>query len=202
MDLIKTLVKEGWLETPEIIEAFKKVKRADFMPGELKEMAGVDEPFPIGHKQTISQPMVVAFMLEQLQPKEGQKILDIGSGSGWTSNLLSHIVGKNGRVVAMEIIPELCEGAEENSSKYSFVKDGTLEFVCGDGRKGREVESPFDNILASAAGKEIPEAWKKQLRTGGRIVAPMGNSIWVFKKIRNDHFEEKEYPGYSFVPLV
>ncbi len=86
MPLIESLIEEGWLKTPNIIEAFKKIKRVDFLPQEVKDLAELNEALPIGYSQTISQPLVVAFMLEQLNPQPGDKILDIGSGSGWTSS--------------------------------------------------------------------------------------------------------------------
>jgi len=202
MDLIDNLIKEGWLKTPQIIEAFRKIKRADFMPENMKDLAEVDEAMPIGQGQTISQPKVVAFMLELLEPKAGEKILDVGSGSGWTSALLSEIVGDKGRVVSLELIPELKEFGEKNAAKYGFVEKGTAQFICCDGSKGYEEESPFDKILASAAARRVPEAWKKQLKVGGRIVAPINSSIWLFVKKSENEMEEKEYPGFIFVPLI
>ncbi|PIW35188.1 MAG: protein-L-isoaspartate O-methyltransferase, partial [Candidatus Nealsonbacteria bacterium CG15_BIG_FIL_POST_REV_8_21_14_020_37_12] len=84
MNLIDSLIGGGWLKTPRIIEAFRRIKRVDFLPKDLEDLAELNEALPIGYGQTISQPLVVAFMLEQLEPKEGDKILDIGSGSGWT----------------------------------------------------------------------------------------------------------------------
>jgi len=202
MDLIDNLIKEGWLKTPQIIEAFRKIKRADFMPENMKDLAEVDEAMPIGQGQTISQPKVVAFMLELLELKAGEKILDVGSGSGWTSALLSEIVGDKGRVVSLELIPELKEFGEKNAAKYGFVEKGTAQFICCDGSKGYEEESPFDKILASAAARRVPEAWKKQLKVGGRIVAPINSSIWLFVKKSENEMEEKEYPGFIFVPLI
>ena len=202
MALIDNLIKESWLKTPEIISAFRQIKRADFMPENMKDLAEVDEAMPIGQGQTISQPKVVAFMLELLEPKAGEKILDVGSGSGWTSALLSEIVGDKGRVVSLELIPELKEFGEKNAAKYGFVEKGTAQFICCDGSKGYEEESPFDKILASAAARRVPEAWKKQLKVGGRIVAPINSSIWLFVKKSEDEMEEKEYPGFIFVPLI
>ena len=202
MDLIDDLVKEKWLKTPEIISAFRKIKRVDFMPDDMKDLAEIDEAMPIGYGQTISQPLVVAFMLELLEPKAGEKILDVGSGSGWTSSLLSEIAGEKGKVIALELVPELKEFGEKNAAKYSFVEKGTVEFLCCDGSKGYEKEAPFDKILASASARRLPEAWKKQLKIGGRIVTPINSSIWLFIKKSEDEFEEKEYPGFVFVPLI
>ncbi len=214
MTLIDSLIEEGWLKTPRIIEAFRKIKRVDFMPPDSKGLAELNEALPIGFGQTISQPLVVAFMLELLDPKEGEKILDVGAGSGWTSALLAEIVGEKGKIIAIDIVPELVEFAQKNVLRYNFVDKGIVEFLCADGSKGYpnissrpELREGFDKILCSAAvQKELPEPWKKQLRVGGRIVTPIGSSIWLFEKNPQDdgrdRFKSKEYPGFAFVPLV
>lgn len=203
MPLVDDLIKESWLKTPRIIEAFRRIKREDFLPEDSKGFAELNEALPIGNGQTISQPLVVAFMLELLQPEEGNRVLDIGSGSGWTSALLSELVGKNGKVIAIEIIPELKEFGEKNAEKYGFVGGGVAEFFCADGSKGyqKSVEK-FDRILISASAEKIYEPWKKQLNIGGRIVASVESSIWLLVKKTETDFEEKEYPGYVFVPLI
>ena len=203
MNLIDSLIGGGWLKTPRIIEAFRRIKRVDFLPKDLEDLAELNEALPIGYGQTISQPLVVAFMLEQLEPKEGDKILDIGSGSGWTSALLKEIVGKKGRVIAIDIIPELVEFGKNNVAKYNFIEKGIVEFICADGSKGYKKEAPYDGILVSAAVQtEVPRAWKEQLKIGGRIVTPIGSSIWLFTKKSESKFEEIEYPGFAFVPLI
>ena len=165
-------------------------------------LAEIDEAMPIGCGQTISQPLTVAFMIEQLQPKQGDKILDIGAGSGWTTTLLAYIAGERGRVVALEIIPELKEFGEKNVSKYSFVKKGIVKFIKADGSFGYKKEAPYDKILASASALEIPQAWKEQLKVGGKIVAPIGESIWVLKKTSKNNFKTIKHPSFIFVPLV
>ena len=209
MNLIDSLIEEGWLKTPKIIEAFKKIKRADFMPEDIKNLAELNEALPIGQGQTISQPLVVAFMIEKLEPKPNHKILDIGSGSGWTSALLAHIVSQKGKsqtqgkIIAIEVVEELKEFGEKNVSKYNFIKKGIAEFICADGSKGYKKEAPFDGILVSAALEgEIPFAWKEQLKIGARIVTPIGHSIWVLEKKSEKSFKETEYPGFAFVPLI
>ena len=225
MDLIDNLIKEGWLKTPRIIDAFRKIKRKDFLPEDIKNLSELNEALPIGFNQTISQPLVVAFMLEQLQPKLDDKILDIGTGSGWTTALLAYIVSQKGnpksqipmtnqipnpndqnlrgKVIAIELVPELMEFGKNNVAKYNFIEKGLVEFICADGSKGYKQEAPFDKILASAsAQKQIPVAWKKQLKIGGRIVTPIGSSIWLFVKKNKDEFEKTEYPGFAFVPLI
>lgn len=203
MNLIDSLIEEGWLKTPKIIKAFQEIKRADFMPEDMKNLAELNEALPIGYSQTISQPLTVAFMIENLRPEPGQKILDVGSGSGWTTALLSQIVGKEGKIIAIEIVPELKEFGEKNVAKYNFIKKGIAEFICADGSKGYKKEAPFDRVLASAAVQdEIPQAWKEQLKVGGRIVCPVGSSIWVLEKKSEKEFEETEHPGFAFVPLI
>ncbi len=207
MSLVDSLIEQDWLKTPRIIEAFRKIKRVDFMPPDSKGLAELNEALPIGYGQTISQPLVVAFMLELLRPEEGEKILDIGSGSGWTSALLAEIVEEKGKIIAIDIVPELVEFAKKNVLRYNFVEKGIVEFLCADGSKGYLKEAPFDKILCSAAvQKELPGSWKKQLRVGGRIVTPIGSSIWLFEKNPSDNgrdkFKSKEYPGFAFVPLI
>lgn len=199
MPLIDSLIQEGWLKTQRYISAFRKIKREDFLTADTKDLAALDEALSIGFGQTISQPLVVAFMIEELQPEAGDKILDIGSGSGWTSALLGEIVGQKGMVIAIETIRELKEFGEKNAAKYN---QGQVRFILGDGSKGYLKKAPYDKILCSAAAiKEIPQVWKDQLKTGGRIVAPIGSSIWLFIK-KEDSFKAKEYPGFAFVPLV
>jgi protein-L-isoaspartate(D-aspartate) O-methyltransferase len=201
--LINSLIQEGWLKTERYIEAFKKIKRADFLPEENKDLAELNEALPIGFSQTISQPLVVAFMIELLKPEEGEKILDVGSGSGWTAAILAEIVGDKGKIIAIEIVPELKEFGENNILNYNFIKERRVEFLCVDGSKGYKKEAPYDKILASASVQgEIPRAWKEQLKIGGRIVTPIGNSIWLIIKKSERDFEEIEYPGFVFVPLV
>lgn len=202
MTLIDSLVNEGWLKTPRIIEAFRKIKRVDFLPEELKNLAELNEALPIGYGQTISQPLVVAFMMEQLQPIPGDKILDVGSGSGWTTAILAQILSQKGKVIAIDRIPELVEFGKKNVAKYNFIEKGAAEFICADGLKGCEKEAPYDKILASASSEKLSGAWKDQLKLGGRIVTPIGTSIWLFIKKSATEFEEIEYPGFIFVPLI
>ncbi len=200
--LIMNLIDQGCLKTPLIIEAFKNINRADFLPADLRSEASVNTPLPIGFGQTNSQPLTVAFMLEFLAPQPGEKILDIGAGSGWTSALMAWCVGEQGRVFAIERIPELCEFGKTNVAKYNFIKKGIVKFVCADGTKGWPEQAPFDKIIAAASAQEIPAAWKKQLKVGGKMVLPIKNSIWLINKKSPDKFKEEEFPGFAFVPLI
>ncbi len=200
--LIANLTDRVILKTPTIIEAFKNVDRADFVLPEYKEMAYFDQPLPIGSGQTISQPLTVALMLEWLAPKKGEKILDVGCGSGWTTALLASILGKEGKVIGIERIPELAEFARQNLSKYlMFQRTSTV--MQEDGTKGYAKEAPFDKILASAAAYDrIPPAWKDQLKVGGRIVAPVKDSVVVIDKLLNNEFQQIDHWGFAFVPLI
>ncbi len=202
--LIEHLIQEKILQTPPIIHAFSAVNREDFVSPDMRDLARMDEALPIAAGQTISQPYVVAFMLEKLQPKAGQNILDIGSGSGWTTALLAHIVGEEGKVIAIEVIPELKEFGERNVAKYNFIKKDIVTFLCKNGAEGYKKEAPYDGILVSAslATKELPESWKQQLKIGGSIVVPIQNSIWKFTKENEHRFTQEEYPGFVFVPFV
>lgn len=200
-ELVEELQRGGYLKTPAIIDAFKSVDRALFVPDEFKSQAYENRPLPIGFEQTISQPLTVAFMLELLQPQPGSKILDIGAGSGWQSALLANLVGETGNIIAVERIAELKTIAEENIKKLPELSN-RISLVLADGSQGYEPEAPYNRIIAAAAGDEIPEEWKSQLKTGGTIVAPVGQSIVVINKLTPEKFERREYFGFSFVPLV
>lgn len=201
-ELIEKLIKQGYLQTPLIIEAFKTIKREDFVPESLKSEADINAPLPIGCGQTISQPLTVAFMLELLQPRPGERILDIGAGSGWQTALLAHCVGQKGKVFAVERIPELATFGRENVAKYNFLKKGIVKFIEADASKGLEEQAPFDKIVAAASAEKIPKKWKEQLRIRGRIVTPIKDSIWLLIKKSNKKFDQREFPGFAFVPLI
>ena len=200
--LIESLIKDGYLKTPGAIEAFKAIDRKDFVLPERIEEAYGNYPLPIGFGQTISQPLTVAFMLELLEVKPGEKILEIGAGSGWQTALLGFLVGSSGKVTALEIIPELKAMADTNVVKYGFIEKGTVEIFLADGSKGYPLSAPYDRIIAAAAGNEIQQAWKDQLKVNGRIVTPIKESIVVLDKVSSDEFKQREYFGFSFVPLV
>ncbi len=201
--LIEGLIKDGFLKSPKVIEAFRKVDRYNFVIPYLKNEAYENVPLAIGFGQTISQPLTVAFMLELLDVKDGQKVLDVGSGSGWTTALLAEMVGQNGKVYGVEIIPELYEFGKANVTKLSYIKKGIVEMVCGNGYYGLKEYAPFDRILCSAAVTEIPPALKEQLKVGGKMVLPIGNNLCLVAKNDENNLEIiDEYPGFIFVPLV
>lgn len=198
-ELIDALIFSGRLETPSIIKAFEKIDRKYFVDKEFKEHTYRDAPLPIGKNQTISQPSTVAFMLEHLAPKKGEKILDIGSGSGWTTALLCYIVGEKGSVQGLERVDELVEIGKKNLAQFHFGKQCTIalsDIVLG------KPDETFDKILVSASAQKTPDALFSQLNIGGILVVPVENSIYQFKKISDTKIETKEFPGFVFVPLI
>jgi len=199
--LLKELQKASMLKTPKIKKAFELIDRADFVLPEYQKFAFENYPLPIGFSQTISQPYTVAFMLNLLKPQTGDKILEIGAGSGWQTALLAYLVGQKGRVIGLERIPELAQKARKNIAKYPKFKK-IIKIIQVDGSKGLEKEAPFDKIIAAASAQEIPLEWKEQLAIGGKIVAPVKGSIVVIDKISQNDFDQTEYPGFVFVPLV
>ncbi len=197
--LVDDMISSGMLKSPLLIDAFRTIDRKYFVPDEYAEEAYADMPLPIGDYQTISQPSTVAFMLERLDTKEGNKVLDIGSGSGWTTALLCYIVGDKGSVIGLERVESLVEQGSNNLSKFRFATDCHIE------RAGENLGLPdeqFDRILVSASADEIPEGLFAQLKIGGILVIPIGESIFKFTKISETEVEKEEFYGFVFVPLI
>jgi protein-L-isoaspartate(D-aspartate) O-methyltransferase len=196
-ELIQSLKEKEVLKSDSIIKSLQKIDRIDFVPEEYKQDAYRDCALPIGYGQTISQPYTVAFMLELLEAKRGDTVLDIGSGSGWTAALLSNIVGDTGYVTAIELVPELVQMSKENISKYS-----TKNVIVNQVKKGLGVPGKlFDKILVSASANEFPKELLDQLLFGGTLVIPVQDYIYkVVKTERGDIIGEKHY-GFSFVEL-
>lgn len=200
-DLVKYLQTSGALKTDRIIKSFKAVDRSDFVPNSLQSAAFADQALPIGWGQTISQPATVAFMLELLQPNLGDKVLEIGFGSGYVAALLSQIVGKTGLVVAVERIAELGQQAYKNLTKYNFPQ---LRLVIANASKGIKQPAAYDKIIISAAASKMPAEVISQLTEGGKMVFPYGQDlqeIILLEKVDNKIIKQS-YPGFVFVPLV
>jgi len=198
-ELVDDMIFSNMLKSPQIIDAFKVVDRKYFVPASFAEDTYIDAPLPIGNYQTISQPSTVAFMLERLEPQEGDKVLDIGSGSGWTTALLCHIVGEEGSVTGVERVDALVGQGRENLSQFNFGSHCHIESA---GEKLGLPGEQFDRILVSASADEIPEELFLQLKIGGILVIPVENSIYKFKKVSEEEIKTEEFYGFVFVPLI
>lgn len=199
--LINFLKHSKFLTDKNVESAFRHVPRHVFVPTSELNCAYYNEPLPIIKNQTISQPGVVSRMTEWLDVKEGQKILEIGSGSGWQTAILSYLVGY-GTVYSIEIHPELEKFAKENLKKLEI---DNAHVILGDGGIGYVQESPFDRIIITAACTEIPLPLFDQLSDGGLIIAPIGDSsqsLVLLKKTSNGIIEIKNQSKYVFVPLL
>lgn len=197
-ELIDHLIKRRVLVTRNIIDALSKMDRINFIRPEDLNRAYMDNPLSIGYGQTISQPYTVVFMLELLQPEKGNKVLDIGSGSGWTTALLAYIVQKEGSVLGMEKVSDLMKFGKSNIEKYNF----TNTKIVQSGEKLGKPEEQFDRILVSAAAREVPDELVDQLKIGGRMVIPVQSSIYKVDKVSEEQVEKDENYGFSFVPLI
>lgn len=178
-----------------IINAFAKVRREDFVPENLVAYAYEDMALPLEDGSTISQPSTVAFMLMLLEPKQGHKILELGSGSGYALALISEII-KEGKLYGVEIIERLAI-----KSKNLLARDSNIQILNRDGSNGLPEFAPYDRILISASCPEIPYHLLNQLKENGIIVAAVRQSIVQIKR-EGDKFAIKEYPGFAFVPLI
>jgi len=197
--LLENMIASGVLHTPEIIDAFHRMDRKYFVPEAYKEHIYEDIPLPIGEGQTISQPSTVAFMLELLQPQRGDKVLDIGTGSGWTTALLCSIVGEEGAVDGLERIDTLVSEGRKHIAPFGF------EERCGIQKASDTLGKPgekFDKILVSASSDKLPTELFEQLKEGGVLVIPVKNTIHRFTKEMDGRISEEAYPGFRFVPLV
>jgi protein-L-isoaspartate(D-aspartate) O-methyltransferase len=172
-----------------------------FVPELLRPQAYQDRPLPIGSGQTISQPYIVALMTELLEPSKQQKVLEIGTGSGYQAAVLAPLVGQ---LFTVEIVPELAQSAA-TVLKSIGVRNVTVR--CGDGYQGWTEEAPFDRIILTAAPPEIPQALVDQLRPGGRMVAPVGGSAFsqslvVVNKLADGSVKKRSVIPVAFVPMV
>jgi protein-L-isoaspartate(D-aspartate) O-methyltransferase len=198
--LINDLVKLGYLSTRRIIKAFHKFERKFFVPKSMAMYANVNKPLPIGAGQTISQPLTVAFMLELLEPKKNNKILEIGGGSGWQTAILSEIVGKRGHIHAFEIVESLAEFGINNIRKFKLEN---VTFKHKDVSEGYPDKAPYDRIISGAGFEEIPQSLKEQLKIEGILVAPtQNNDIRKITRTSKSEFKEETFPGFVFVPIT
>jgi len=198
-ELLQRLKALGF--SKNILDAFSKVKRENFIPEELEKEAYKDTALPIGHGQTISQPYTISIMLSELELKKGQNILEVGSGSGYVLALLSKIIGKNGKVSGIEVVKELVAKSKESLEDYN-----NIEIYHRNGSKGLPEKAPFDRILISAACREVPKELLNQLKDGGILLTPKGprfeQSLVVIERQGNEFKTIREIPGFIFVPFI
>ena len=199
--LVNSLKLQGIIKSKEVENAFLKVPRHLFVPEDLVEDAYVDAPLPIGAGQTISAPHMVAIMLELLELKKGQKVLEIGAGSGWNACLIAEIIGEDGKVYTIERIPEIADFAKRNVEKAGY---DNVEVIVGDGTLGYEPAKPYDRIMVTAAAPIIPDPLLKQLRRNGILLAPVGNRFCqeLLKVVKEEEVKITKHGYCVFVPLV
>jgi protein-L-isoaspartate(D-aspartate) O-methyltransferase len=188
-------------EHSRVVAALAAIPRARFLPDAVRDRATLDEPLPIGHGATNSQPWTVQFMLELLHVTAGARVLDVGSGSGWTTALLAHLAGAGGSVLGLEVVPELVTMGRDHLAGFHLpwarIEPAPTDVV------GSPADAPFDRILVSADAGGIPAGLEAQLAVGGRLVLPASGVMWV---VDRDHegWHREPVTGYrfAFVPLV
>ena len=197
-DLVEILKKRG-ISHPRVLEAFNKVERHLFVPDIMKQHAYNDVALPIGYGQTISQPYTVAFMTEALDPKPNQKILEIGTGSGFQAAIINQM---GARVFTIERNFDLYNIALKTFDKLGL----RIAARCSDGTIGWDEFAPYDGIIVTAGGPAIPENLKKQLAVKGKMIIPVGDkksqTIKINTKISDKNFTTEETPYFAFVPLI
>src|SRR3989338_1044584 len=193
--LLRELIEGKYLRTKAVIDAFRKVPRENFVLPEHIRCAYANYPLPIPGQQTISQPLTAAVMTEALETRRGDKVLEVGAGSGYQAAILSEIAGPTGKIITTEIIPELFEFAKKNLASYENVKVLNI-----DGSLGYEKESPYDRIIVTASAPRVPKPLVRQLKEGGRLVIPVGDQMIIVEK--NNGLQEKFLGYYAFVPLT
>lgn len=191
-----------YLKSKNVEDALRKYRREFFVPDNCRHLAYRDFPISIGFNQTISQPSTVVAMTEALEIKQGEKVLEIGTGSGWQSAILSYLVGEKGHVYTIEILEELAEFARSNLNRVGLKN---IEVIVKDGSLGLKEKAPFDKIIVTAACPDVPKPLLDQLKVNGIMVLPIGNlylqEMFVIKKLK-DKIEKKSIGSFMFVPLV
>jgi protein-L-isoaspartate(D-aspartate) O-methyltransferase len=199
--MIERQLKRRGITEPMILDAFREVPREAFIAGKNVHLAYGDHPLPIEAGQTISQPYIVALMIQAAGIGLRDKVLEVGAGSGYAAAVISRIAGK---VIAIERQHELVEVARERLQRLGY---DNVEIVEGDGTRGWRDGAPYDAILAAASGSHVPRPLVEQLAPGGRIVMPVGDPGWVqqlVKVTKNDDgtLIQQDLGGVRFVPLI
>ena len=198
-EMVSTQIRSRGITDAAVLEAMTTVPRELFVPEEYILEAYADSPLPIGYDQTISQPYIVALMLELLGLDSDSRVLDVGAGSGYQTALLSRLAGE---VYAIERIDQLASRAEETLRTLGAKN---VTFTIGDGSMGWPEQAPFDRIICGAAAPEIPPAWIEQLADGGRIVAPVGGEMFQDIEIldkRGGEIHRRQSCAVRFVRLI
>lgn len=201
-ELIQTLIKSG-IRDSNVLEAFQKVKREKFVSPELKRLAYDNNALPISNNQTISQPFTVAFMTQLLGVKNGSKILEIGTGSGYQAAILCEM---NAVVYSIERIEDLYVNSKRILSENHY----KVHLKCSDGTLGWREHAPYDGIIVTAGSPDLPDSLVKQLKIGGKLVIPIGNKdsqeIWQVIRVKDDDGKEYidifKHKNFKFVPLI
>jgi protein-L-isoaspartate(D-aspartate) O-methyltransferase len=186
---------------PRLLAAMRAVPREEFVPDHLRARAFDDSPLPIGAGQTISQPYIVALMIEAARLGPGDRVLEIGAGSGYAASVMAELAE---RVFAVERHAVLAERAAARVARLGYAN---LSILVGDGTEGLADEAPFDAILVAATGPDVPEVLLEQLAEGGRLVMPVGaahglQSLIRMTRLGPDRFERADLGGVRFVPLI
>ncbi len=199
-NMVEKQIKARGITDKRILNAFSKVPRHMFVGPEQKPLAYEDHPLPIEHEQTISQPYIVALMTEALQLKENDKVLEIGTGSGYQTAILAELAG---HVYTIERFEKLSRSASILLGELGY---DNITYRVGDGTKGWPEEAPFEGILAAAASEDIPPALMEQLAPGGKLVIPVGDlrgqQLIVASKDSNSKITRENLGGCRFLPLV
>jgi len=198
-DMVENQLKSRGIKDKRLLEVIGKIPRHLFVPDNIKEYAYDDSALPIGEGQTISQPYMVAIMTELLELKGTEKVLEVGTGSGYQAAILSSLCKK---VISVERIKPLADKADKLLAELGH---SNVEVVVGDGTEGYEPESPYDGIIVTAACPVVPEPLLKQLKNGGRLVLPVGErysqTLTIVRK-KGEKVETEQSIGCVFVPLI
>lgn len=200
-EMVRTQIEARGVKNPLVLKAMRAVPRHLFMPEDMRKMAYSDRPLPIGEGQTISQPYIVAYMTELLCLGGGEKVLEIGTGLGYQAAVLSQIVAF---VYTIEYIQGLGEAARQVFQSLGL---SNIQARVGDGSLGWEEHAPYEGIIATASGPQVPQALKEQLKAGGKLVMPVGRYRFGQQIVRvtrgsGDKFHLEKLLEVSFVPLV
>jgi len=199
--MVERHLKRRGIAEPHIVEAFLSVPREEFVSPDYAHLVYGDHPLPIEAGQTISQPYIVALMIQAAGIKSGDRVLEVGAGSGYAAAVISRIAAQ---VVAIERQHDLVEVARQRLERLGY---DNVEIVEGDGTKGCPGQAPFDAILAAASGSHVPRALIAQLAPGGRIVMPIGDAGWVQELVKvtkqdDGILRQENLGGVRFVPLI